>query len=60
MLRVGISFQSLVDREPPPALDNLAELHREMADHLKSEPLCRRALAIREKALGSDGRGGRT
>ncbi len=34
------------------SLNNLAELYKAMGDYAKAEPLYRRALAIREKALG--------
>ena len=33
-------------------LNNLAELYREQGDYAKAEPLYKKALAIREKALG--------
>ena len=34
------------------ALNNLAEVHREMGDYAKAEPLWQRALNVREKVLG--------
>ena len=36
------------------SLNNLAALYQAMGDYAKAEPLVRRALAIREKALGTD------
>ena len=36
-----------------PSVNNLAELYRAMGDYAKAEPLYRRALAIKEKALGA-------
>ena len=35
-------------------LNNLAELYKEEGRYADAEPLCKRALAIREKALGPD------
>ena len=36
------------------SLNNLASLYNDQGDYTKAEPLYKRSLAIREKALGSD------
>lgn len=42
------------DQRLATSLNNLAELYRTQGDYARAEPLCKRSLAITEKALGPD------